>query len=224
MRTPDEIAAELAPAYDEWKGGEKAKEKLKGEFFTAITEVCASGDLEEGYLLITAATEPEAVEAAERQRPEMNIEEFRKSEDIEDAWEFILVENPEYMAYSVEINGRVWKRGVTEGDSMLDNEAIEQKDPELWKRVTFFKEWKLVESVAYEAGMDPRQRDMEYAEEGGFDGYLERHLMEHGYKRELKDADEIADEDLAALQEYTYYGKPKIKLPAPTKVKEAKVG
>lgn len=216
MRTPEEVVAELAPAYDEWKGGEKSKEKLRKEFFSAVeTYIAEHGEPEEDLIIVVAADDQSAIEAAEKERPGWKVEAIRPftaegdEVPIDNGWECIVVENPKYMPYSVEFDGRVWKKQVAEGAQMLDNERLEADDPELWKRVAAYPMQSLLEDIAYEA-------NVHYTE---VEAYIESQCERHGVKRQLKDASEISDKDLGSLQAYTYTGLPTIKLASPTKVK-----
>lgn len=219
-RTVKEIVADLAPAYKEWKGGEKTKNKLRDEFFEAITsKLQEDGEAAEDLIIVEATSGVEAIEEAQRRRPGWLVEDWRPSPDLDGSYEVIVVENPEFMPFTIEFDGQVWGRQITEGDSMLDNEKIEADDPDLWKRVTAYPNQSLLEDIAYGAGMDPNDHAFEMNGYKGFDGYIEWQCERHGVKRSLKPFDDIADEDLAALQGYMYSGPPKVKLPAPKKVK-----
>lgn len=217
-RVPEEVVADLAPAYKEWKDGEKAKEKLKKEFFTGITKwIKENGEPEEDYLIVIGADEEAAIEAAEKERPGWIVEAVRPyraegdEEQVPDAWEAIVVENPEFMPYTIEFSGKVYGRQIVEGPSMLEHERIEEEDPELWKRVAKYPMQKVFEQVAFEANIPLRE----------IDGYVERVLEENGVKRQLVSLDEMSDKDAGSLQQYMYLGPPSVKLPAPTKAKEA---
>lgn len=240
MSSPLEVVEKLAPAYREWKAGEKEKEKQKKLFFTAAEDdIKENGEpAEELVVVVGCASDAQAIEKAEMEYPGWLVAAVRPYEDDEEnpahellgpgvgAWECIIEEDPKYMEYSVEFDGYMWKKQVAEGSQMLDDEKLAKEDPELYKRVTQFPNWTLLSDLAYEAGMDPREADREFAmthegvEYTGFDGYLEWQCVRHGLKRVLRDADEIADKDLGSLQAYTYLGKPTVKLAAPTKIKE----
>jgi hypothetical protein len=230
-RSPEEVVEELHPAYQEWKGGEKAKEKLKKEFFTGITEwIKENGEPEEDYLIVIGADEEAAIEAAEKERPGWIVEAVRPylaegdEEQVPDAWEVIVSENPEFMPFTIEFAGKVYGRQIVEGPSMLENERLEEEDPELWARVAKYPMQNLLESIAYEAGMDHRGEEFEQTREGvtyiGFDGYIAWQCERHGVKRQLISLDEMTDKDAGSLQAYMYLGPPSVKLPAPTKAKE----
>lgn len=232
MSTPLEVVKKLAPAYREWKAGEKEKEKQRKLFFTAIEEdIEKNGEPADDLVVVVGcASDTQAIEKAEKEYPGWIVEAVRPYEDPEKlhpelegegvgAWECIISEDPKYMPFSVEYEGFVWKKQVSEGSQMLDDERLAEEDPELYKRVTAYPNWDLLADIAYEAGMSPK--DTEFDQDGykGFDGYLEWQCERHGLKRTLKDADEITDKDLGSLQAYTYMGKPMVKLAAPTKVK-----
>lgn len=220
-RNPEEIVKDLAPAYKEWKGGEKSKNKFKEEFFDAITEYLEEhGEPAESYLMVTAPSEEAAIESAMQQRPGWIVDAVRPCDDIQDAWEVIVVEDPQYMSFTVEFDGQVWGRQVAEGSMMLDDDRIQAEDPDLWKAVTSYPHQLLLEDIAYEAGMSPKDEEFEMDEYKGFGGYIEWQCERHGVHRSLKPMDEIDDADLAGLKKYMYPGPPQIKLPAPKKVKQ----
>lgn len=220
MRTPEEIVSELAPAYQEWKDGEKTKNTLKVEFFDAITDYLqAEGGQADQLVSVHATTAEEAVEFAEKHYPAWIAVDQRKG-DGEDHWEVILEERPEYQAFTIEHDGRVWGRQVAEGATMLDDERLQEEDPELWKAVTAYPHQSLLEDIAYEAGMSPKDHEFEMEGFTGFDGYIEWQCKRHGLERSIKPLDEIDENLVPRLKEYMYPGPPTIKLPSPKKVKE----
>jgi hypothetical protein len=212
MRNPEEIITELAPAYNEWKGGEKSKNKLKTEFFEAITEHLAeAAEPAEDLLTVHGyADEEQAITEVEKQRPGWKVDAVRPLPDTTHSWEVIVVEDPAFMPFTIEYEGQVWGRQIAEGSTMLDDERLAEEDPELWKAVSAYPMQSFVEDLAYEAGTDHRE----------VEAYVEKKYQEAGMSRSLKSMDEIDDELLPRLQEYTYVGPPTIKLPAPKKVKE----
>lgn len=220
-RAPEEIVVDLAPAYHEWKGGEKTKNKLKTEFFDAITKYLKeNGEQAEDLIYIFAKSPDEATELAQKQHPGWVIEDWRDHPTEPGAYEIIIKEDPQFQPFTIEHDGYIWGRQVAEGSTMLDDERLQVDNPDLWKSVTAYPYQNLLEDIAYEAGMDPR--DVEFEEDGfkGFDGYIEWQCEKHGLKRSLKPMDELDEELLAQLKEYTYIGSPTIKLPSPKKVKE----
>lgn len=222
-RSPEEIITELAPAYHEWKGGEKSKNQLKTEFFDAITEYLSeSGEQADMLVTVRAQDAESAIENAEKLNPAWVAVDQREGEGENDGfWEIILEERPEYQAFTIEHDGHVWGRQVADGGTLLDDERLQVEDPELWTAVTEYPHQKLVEDVAYESGTDPSEKEFtRVGFQEGFDGYIEWQCERHGLKRSLKSTDEIEDELLAKLKEYMYPGPPTIKLPAPKKVKE----
>lgn len=220
-RTPEEIIKDLAPAYKEWKGGEKGKNKLKDEFFEAITKhLRENGEPAEDLIRVTdCASDTQALEEAEKQRPGWIADAVRPLEGEPGSWECIIVEDPAFMPFTVEYDGQVWGRQVVEGATMLDDERIKTEDPYLYKTITSYPNWNLLEDIAYEAGMDPSNSEFEHGDFVGFDGYLEWQCERHGVHRTLRPLDELPDEVAAQLRPYFYLGTPQIKLPAPKKVK-----
>lgn len=218
VRLPEEIIKDLAPAYKEWKGGEKDKNKLKTEFFESITDRLREVDLADRLVEVEGQDEKSASENAERNNPTWVVVDLRPSE--KDGWyEVIMEENPEFQTFIIEYDGQVWGRQVVEGATMLDDDRIAIEDPNLYKVITAYPNQSLLEDIAYEAGMDPNDHEFEMDGFTGFDGYIEWQCERHGVKRSLKPLDELPDEVAAQLQPYLYPGPPQIKFPAPKKAK-----
>lgn len=212
IRTPEEIIAELAPAYTEWKSGEKGKEKFKKEFFTAVTEYLKEeGNQAEELVSLEAPDEETALRYVEQRYPAWLVDDIRDHPTESGSYEVIIVENPEYQPFTIEFDGKVWGRQVAAGATMLDNERLEEENPELWKSVTTYPWLELMEAIAYEAG-----KDGEDVEE-----YVERQCERHGLKRQLLPLGDLPDEVMAELKDYFYEDKPQVKLPAPKKAESA---
>lgn len=221
-RVPVEVVADLAPAYKEWKDGEKSKEKYKTEFFAGITEwLKENAEPEEDYLIVIGADEEEAIFATEQERPGWIVEGVRPylaegdEVQVENGWEAIVVENPAFMPFTIEFDGKVYGRQIVEGSSMLDNERIEAEDPELWKRVAQYPNEKVMVELVFATDFTD-EMTTETAEE-----YVESVCETNGIKRQLISLDEMSDKDAGSLQAYMYMGPPTVKLPAPTKIKES---
>ena len=151
-RTPEEIVKDLAPAYHEWKGGEKDKEKLKTEFFDAITEYLKlDGEQADRLVTVEADRADTACKVAEKLYPAWVAVDQRQPDD--GRWEVIMEERAEYQSFTTELDGEVWTRQVVEGSQMLDNEALEAEDPELWKRVAHYPYETLLNDSSSEANV-----------------------------------------------------------------------
>lgn len=210
-RSPEEIVADLAPAYKEWKGGEKTKNKLKTEFFDSITEYLKkSGVQAEDLIYVIASSPDEAIEIAEKQNPGWVVDDWRDHPTEPRAYEIIIRENPEFQPFTIEYDGQIWGRQVAEGSTMLDDERLKADNPDLWIEVSSYPYQDLLEDIAYEAGMHHHE----------VEDYVARQCIAHGIERSLKPMNEISEGLLAELKNYTYIGTPTVKLPSPKKVKE----
>ena len=207
-RTPEQIVADLAPAYTEWKGGEKAKNKLKDEFFEAITAYLAANETQaEDLLYIEAGSPEEAKEFAVKLRPGWIVEDWRDHPTEAGAYEVIVVEDPAFQPFTIEHDGKVWGRQITAGATFVDTDRLEEENVDLWMEVTAYPMEDFLRDLVYEAGKDTDEVDP--------------HIMQvaerHEINRVLKPLASLEPEMLAKLQPYVLEGKPSVKLPAPKK-------
>jgi hypothetical protein len=214
VKSPAEIVAELAPAYQEWKGGEKSKNKLKDEFFEAITAELAQGELAEQIILVEdAATPQEGEEWIEKRNPFWEVTDFRANPEPDGmGYEYIITERPEYKDFYIDFDGKTYGRQVAQGPTLIDEEEIEENDPEFFWEITEFQDEKIVQSVIdflYDTSDDVERFEA-----------LMSYGAEMNLKRVLKPIDELSPDQLAKLQPYSYQGKPVVKLPAPKKAKD----
>lgn len=208
VRTPEEIIAELAPAYTEWKGGEKSKEKLKKEFFEAITEYLAAEGNQAEDLIQCEASSPEAAqEYALKKRPGWVIEDWREDPDHTGIYEVIVKEDPAFQAFTIEHDGKVWGRQISAGSTFVDTDRLEEEDTDLWMEVTAYPNEDFLSMLVYEAGK-------EISEIGP---YIMQVAERYDIERQLVDLNTLDPETLAKLQPYVFEGKPVVKLPAPKK-------
>lgn len=133
------VTEQLAKAYDSWKSGEKAKNKLRDEFFEAVLAEVESRSRAEKYASVSAKNEADARDKLNKQHPTWEIEEIRQNEN---QWEAVLVENPKYVAFTY-VNkdlGLVFQKQVSAGSIYIDDERLAEEDPELYEQVTYIPE------------------------------------------------------------------------------------
>lgn len=209
-RTPEEIVADLAPAYKEWKGGEKSKNKLKEEFFEAITTKLANEELGEDIVLVEEAeSEKDGQEWVEKRHPFHEVTDARKNPDGS-GFEYIIRERPEFMTFYVDYDGYTYGRQVASGSLLLDDEALKDDNEELWFEVTEFPNEDFILNLVYEAGVDPEN----------VEDFISKIAVKHGITRHIKSLGDLDSDLLAKIQPYIYEGKPVVKLPSPKKAKE----
>jgi hypothetical protein len=138
-----EVTTDLGVHYRAWKDNEKAKDKDKARFWSLITaEASTSFPLDEALFEVVGAglTEQQARERAEKYNPRFAVDMIR---EVEDGWEAIMVERPEFVPYTfvnVE-DGMVYQRQVVPGGQLLDDDRMREEDPDLYEEVTFELPW-----------------------------------------------------------------------------------
>lgn len=203
MRSPKEVVADLAPQYTTWKSSEKAKNKFRDEFFKSITESIKEGELAERVVTIECGTTEEALDIAQKQNPLWAVVSGRITNRGD--YEVLLRENPEYMPFTIEFDGKTWGRQVSSGSTLIDDDKLREENEDLWYEITEFPMEDFVMDLMYESGMEP-----ELVED-----FVSKIAVKHGIKRVLRPLDDLPGEVLAQVQEYVYEGKPSVKLPAP---------
>lgn len=212
LKTPQDIVEKLAPAYKEWKGGEKAKNKLKDAFFEAITEWVKGEELDEEIILVEEAESADnGTEWVEKHHPFYEVTDCRENPDGP-GYEYIVTERPEFKAFYIDYDGYTYGRQVAVGPTLVDEEEIEENDPEFFWAITEYQDEKIVKSVIdflYDTSDDIERFEA-----------LMSYGAEMSLKRVLKPIEELSPDQLAKLQPYSYPGKPVVKLPSPKEVKE----
>lgn len=211
MSNLEDITTELAVSYKQWKDGEKLKNTWKDKFFEAVTKEAKESPAEK-YVTITAPDESVARERLQKQNPAWMVDEIRPISAGSDTYEAVLVENPAYAAFTY-VNrdlGMIFQKQVSAGSIYVDDERLQEENPQLWHKVTVIPNADVIRNVIYECGGDVDQ----------FEG------LWYTYQgpRELKDLSTLDADTLAALSEYIYQGKPTVKLAAPRKAKDEELG
>lgn len=132
----DEITSELGVTYDAWKQGEKEKNKLKERFFAAATEELAQETPAQILEEVHADSAEKASELAAKKFPRFRVLDVL--EDGEGRYRVALEELPQFRPFTHinKADGRVYSRQINEGAAILDDERIQEEDPELWKQIT----------------------------------------------------------------------------------------
>src|SRR4051812_39687622 len=105
-----EIISELAIAYPAWKQYEGSKDKLRLEFFEAITEEEKTRELAEKVVEVEATDDTKARDLVEKRNPAWEVEAIRPHPDKEGTFEAIIRENPVLTPYTFEYEGKVYQR------------------------------------------------------------------------------------------------------------------
>lgn len=209
-RTLDEILDELDDAYGKWKGGEKSKNKLKEEFFEMAISALKEETKAERVAQVKAKDEFEARALFAKQYPTWDLTVVRENPDKDGYYEAILTENPFYKEFSIEHNGKVFRRQVVSGSNLLDDERLKEEDRDLWEDVTEWPQEGFLRDILAQTSVDL----------GDLYDVIDGIAEKHGVERVLKDLDSLDPYTLAALQKYMYEGPPTIKFPAPSVVKD----
>lgn len=203
-----DLTTKLGKAYKKWKDGEKEKDKLRKQFFDAVTEAAAE-DLDEKVIDVELA-ESDTIEAyVERQHPGWNLDEYRVNED--GATEAILVIDPAYkpFVYVNAADGMVYQRQVVSGGQVLDDERLRAEDPDLWIEITEIPNFSDIVDIALEILPEGTRRGIEKRVNQNWKG-----------ERVLRNLDDLNPEVQTRLQQYIHPGKPSVKLAAPKKATE----
>lgn len=140
MSDLDAVTEQLAKAYESWKSGEKAKNKLRDEFFDAVNTEIGGNSLAEKYASVNAPDEASARDRLKKQYPAWTVDEIRQGED--DLWEAVLIENPNFVSFTY-VNkeiGVVFQKQVSSGSIYIDDERLAEEDPDLYEEVTYVPE------------------------------------------------------------------------------------
>lgn len=135
----EEVTSQLGLHYKEWKAAEKEKDKFKKEFFKLATEAVEDSLAEQvvdvGY---RGMPEVDARNLLANGYPRWTVTDIRVSSD---GYEAILKENPALKKFSfVNADGLMYERQVSVGSPIIDDEALQIQDPELYERITYVPE------------------------------------------------------------------------------------
>lgn len=137
MRPVEEVVAELGAAYDQWKSGEKSKNDLKDEFFKLASQAVQGQERAYKVVVLEGISPGQAELLAVKYHPGWKVVNTYQENG---GSKVVLEEDPDFMPYSFEHEGRVFQRQIVAGSPLLDDERLQEEDPELWEEVTFIPE------------------------------------------------------------------------------------
>jgi hypothetical protein len=129
----------LGNAYRNWKSFEKEKNEAKDEFFNLATEEVADGPASR-VERIYGPTEGDVLGRVIQRFPAWILKEC---DPIEDSGYFtvLLEEDPKFHSFTF-VNpedGMVYSKQVVSGAPYLDDDLLQEMDPELYEEVTYEK-------------------------------------------------------------------------------------
>lgn len=207
-----DITKRLGVAYKKWKGGETEKDKVRKEFWAAIEEA-ATAEPEEKLVEIDPDDFPDGNgeddllgEYIAREYPAWDLDEYQQNGA--GRIEAILILKPEFkaMTYVNPDDGMVYQRQFVNGSPVLDDERLQDEQPDLWIEITEIPNYEFI--VALLPSEHDGADDVQTWIDERWDG-----------PRTLKSLDSLPDETLALVQPYIHPGKPSVKLAAPRKAK-----
>lgn len=129
----------------------------------------------------------------------------------------VIQENPSLkkFRYVNPITKEVMGRDMVEGSPMLDDEALQTEDPELWEQISTWPEpwYGLVKDTIRQFVSLPWSED---AIENAADDVLRA----RGVKRVIMDPNDMSDYELSAIQPFITPGKVSVRLSPPREAKE----
>lgn len=130
------VSQRLGKVYKAWKNSEKMKDEVKKEFFAAVTEELKDSVPAQAVEEIEAASEEEVLRIAQRRFVRHTVISHEQVQP--GTWKIVLEEDPTLRPYTYvnKEDGMVYQRIVSEGSPVLDDEAIQDENPELWQRIT----------------------------------------------------------------------------------------
>lgn len=134
-RTLDSVTKRLGTRYKKWKSGEKQKNEDKDVFFNLANEELLRRPLARQTVDVVVKTEAEIPEYVDRYYPEWQVLAKQKNNS---GFKVTLQENPKFKAFSF-VNkelGLVFSRSAKKGEPTLDDEELQEKEPDLWDEIT----------------------------------------------------------------------------------------
>lgn len=136
-----ETTARLGTEYKTWKSAEKAKNEAKDDFFAQAT-AAASEDLAQQVVEFIApceaVTQALVEDVTAKKHPGWVLIEWRQAPGIDGVIEAIIEEDPAFKPFTFlnEEDGQVYSRQIATGAPLLDDEALQADDPDLWLAIT----------------------------------------------------------------------------------------
>lgn len=206
------ITKRFGTAYDRSKKAETALKTQQQKLFQAFNK-----DLENRLLARRSHHYPAWKELNEKDQNAWVKKHHPgwKVVGYERGW-LILEQDPAFQKFTFvnPVDGRVYGRTTVEGSPSLDDEALRNDNPELWKEITEWPEpwYSLVEDLIVGYTTIP------YAP-GALDTAVSRVLSDHGVQRVLKDINTLTDEQIMDMDDYFIPGPLTVRLVAPRTAK-----
>jgi len=214
MTKLEKLTKDLGEAYDAYKAaertfaGEDKKKKnrqtgLKEEFFDGATELVAKSTLAQKTVVVPEGIEDQESWAA-RRNPRWKVLEVENNR-------VLLEEDPRFkpFTYVNRKTKRVWTRSVRDGSLLLDDNELQERDLDLWKRVTQLVNYDFVCEVLFHANVHASD----------IDEFIDKIEVFCPAERALVPFENMSPDDLADVQEYMYPGSPVVSLSSPRKAK-----
>jgi hypothetical protein len=130
-----DLTRRLGENYDRAKEYERAKNRLREEFFARVTDELSEEVAPQIVTEYETDDEEQALRQAQRQYVRHSVVATKRTES---GYQVILQEDPGLrpFQYVNPADGRVYQRIVSEGSPVLDDEAIREEKPELWEAIT----------------------------------------------------------------------------------------
>lgn len=127
---------QLGEAYRRWKDAEKDKNVARDRFFRAVTEELEQEVPPQVVERIEASDDEQALRVAQRRFIRHRVVDVGRVSDTE--YDVVLEEDASLRPYTY-VNpddGNVYRRIISEGAPVLDDEALRDERPELWEAIT----------------------------------------------------------------------------------------
>jgi hypothetical protein len=130
----NDVTRRLGENYDLYKEYEKAKNRLRDQFFERVTEELAE-EVPPQIIAEYEGDEEQALRQAQRQYVRHKVISTEKTKG---GYKVILEEDPAFrpFEYVNPSDGRVYRRSVVAGSPSLDDDALQEENPELWHSIT----------------------------------------------------------------------------------------
>lgn len=135
----DEVTRQLGEAYRDWKKWEEAKNRFKEEFYELANASLIELGLMERVVRYPGSLE-KARERALAHNPGWKLLEGERQNTFGE-WVFVMVEDPTYKPFAYETEGVKYAREIRRGTVLIDDEWMQEEDPDLYKLVTFELPW-----------------------------------------------------------------------------------
>lgn len=132
----NEETRQLGEAYRRWKDAEKAKNVARDRFFRAVTEELEQEVAPQVVERVEATDDESALRIAQRRFIRHRVVDVARVSDTE--YDIILEEDASLRPYEY-VNPDdeyVYRRIISEGAPILDDEALQSERPELWEAIT----------------------------------------------------------------------------------------